>query len=459
MINKSAKNPREVAMEVLMLTLEEGKLSHLALRGKLEEYMLSDKQDKAFITRITEGTIERKITIDYIINQFSKVKVKKLKPIIREILRFSVYQIIYMEGVPDSAACNEAVKIVKKRGLSNLSGFVNGVLRNISRNKDLIKYPDIKSDFVAYYSILYSIPKWIIKSFINDYGKETAISMVENMYEPDNDRLSVRINISKADKSEVVSKLNEQNIEVLESKLADNALMLKGYDNVYDINAFKEGLIQVQDISSMLVGQICGVKENDKCIDMCAAPGGKSIHIADILNGTGIIHSRDISEKKVKLIKENVERCNFKNISVEIKDGTEFNESDEESADIVIADVPCTGMGILRKKTDIKYNIDEKISKELAILSQKILKNSIKYLKKGGILIFSTCTMNSIENDNNRKWLIEEMKMKPVNFTNSLSDDILNIGNNRKMAEEGYLQLFMTSEYDGFYISKFIKVQ
>ena len=192
---------------------------------------------------------------------------------------------------------------------------------------------------------------------------------------------------------------------------------------------------------------------------MCAAPGGKSIHIADILNGTGIIHSRDISEKKVKLIKENVERCNFKNISVEIKDGTEFNESDEESADIVIADVPCTGMGILRKKTDIKYNIDEKISKELAILSQKILKNSIKYLKKGGILIFSTCTMNSIENDNNRKWLIEEMKMKPVNFTNSLSDDILNIGNNRKMAEEGYLQLFMTSEYDGFYISKFIKVQ
>lgn len=454
---QSLKNPRQIVLEILILVLEEGKLSHLVIRDKLKEYDYLEKQDKSFINRIADGTIERKITIDYIINQFSKVRVNKMKPLIREVLRMAVYQIIYMDSIPDSAACNEAVKTAKKYGFSSLSGFVNGILRNISRQKDSIKYPNIEKSQVEFYSVKYSIPEWLVQSFINDYGQKITEEMLENMYSKTENTITVKVNSSKADINEVIESVLADRIEVKKSNLADNALIIKGFERIDSIKAFRKGLIQVQDISSMLAGQISGIKKDDICIDMCAAPGGKSIHAADILNGTGYVYSRDLSETKVNLIRENIDRCGFENISEEVWDATEFKECDKGKADVVIADVPCSGMGVIRKKTDIKYNISEESVKDLAKLSQKILNNAVKYLKTGGILIFSTCTMNKIENDENRKWLIEEMHMEPTDFTDSLSNDILNIGLNRETAKKGYLQLFMTKEFDGFYISKFIK--
>lgn len=181
MTKSGNKNNREIIIEILIQVLEEGRLSHLVIRDKLEQYNFLEKQDKAFINRVSEGTIERKITIDYIIDEFSKTKVKKMKPLIRDLLRMSVYQIMYMESVPDSAVCNESVKIAKKRGFSNLSGFVNGVLRNISRNKDNIKYPDINKDKIPFYSVRYSVPEWLISSFIRDYGEDITIDMLDSM--------------------------------------------------------------------------------------------------------------------------------------------------------------------------------------------------------------------------------------------------------------------------------------
>lgn len=447
-------NVRKVVLDILIMVLEEGKFSHLVIRETLNQHDSLSKTDRAFITRLSEGTIERVITLDYIINQFSKVKIKKMKPVIREVLRMSVYQIMYMDSIPDSAVCNEGVKLVKKRGLQGLTGFVNGVLRNIIREKNNISYP---KDSLEYYSVKYSVPEWIIESFINDYGKDVTEQMLESLYRGQDKSLTVRVNTSKADISNVIKMLEEQHIIVKRCEFAENALVLEEYEKIDSIEAFMKGYIQVQDISSMLVGQVSGVKQNDVCVDMCAAPGGKTIHVADSMRDTGTVYSRDVSEKKTALIRENVERCGFHNVVIQVSDATEFIEDNVGMADVVIADVPCSGMGVLRKKTDLKYRIKKETVKELSILSQKILNNAVKYLKTGGILIFSTCTMNKTENDDIRQWLIEQKGMKPVSLLEDLSDTILNIGYNRESAGQGYLQLFMTEEYDGFYISKYVK--
>jgi 16S rRNA (cytosine967-C5)-methyltransferase len=360
-----------------------------------------------------------------------------------------------MESIPDSAACNEGVKLVKKRGLQGLTGFVNGILRNIIREKDKISF--LKEDIFKYYSVKYSIPEWIIKSFIRDYGEKNTEKMLNTFYVSEDSATTVRVNTSRISTSEVMEMLNSQKISTEISRYADNAIIIRNYEKISSIDAFKKGYVQVQDISSMLVGQISGVKSGDICIDMCAAPGGKSIHIADLLNGTGKVYSRDISDKKTLLIKENVERCGLENVVIQVVDATEYIDENVGMADVVIADVPCSGMGILKKKTDIKYRITEDTVKNLSILSRKILTNAVRYLKKGGILIFSTCTMNKIENDDNRQWLIDEMGLKPVSIEENLSEDLLCECNNRECAKNGYLQLFMTDKYDGFYISKFIK--
>lgn len=449
-------NTRKVVLDILIKILEEERFSHLVLRETLDKYGSLSKTERSFITRLAEGTVERVITLDYVMNHFSKVKVQKMKPVIREVLRMSVYQILYMDNIPDSAVCNEGVKLVKKRGLQGLTGFVNGILRTIIREKDNLPLPD-KTDYIRYYSVKYSVPEWIIQSFLMDYGRDITEKMLDGLYHRENKGITVRVNTSKADTGTVIHMLEEQHITVEKSRCAENVLVIQDYEKISSIEAFQKGYIQVQDISSILVGEVSGVKKGDVCIDMCAAPGGKTIHIADKLNGTGKVYARDISEKKVALIRENVERCGVDNVVIQVSDATELIEENVGIADVVIADVPCSGLGVLRKKTDIKYRISPEMIKELSNISQKILNNAVKYLKAGGILIFSTCTMNKVENDENRRWLIEEKGLKPLSMTEDLSDEILNMENNRECAAQGYLQLFITEDYDGFYISKYVK--
>lgn len=456
-MNQKPKSTREIALEILIKIMEEDELGHIALRMALAEHHALQKNEKAFITRLVEGTIEKTILLDYIINQFSKVKVKKMKPIVRNLLRMSVYQLEYMDAVPESAACNEAVKIIKKTNLRNLAPFVNGVLRTIIRQKDNIKLPDEKKDSIKYLSVRYSTPEWMIRHLIKDYGKEITTQMLTDVENKEAGTLTVRANISKKPLEEIMHDLEDQGIVVDRSSYSDYALLLKEYPSIQEIKAFQEGLIQVQDTSSMLVAQVSGVKEGDCCMDVCAAPGGKSLHIADLLRGTGEVHSYDLTSKKVDLIRENIERTGFKNIKATVHDACILDEKMIGQADLVIADVPCSGMGIISKKPDIKYHLMEEQIEELAKLSQKILENVVKYIKSGGTLLFSTCTMNKTENDNNRKWLLEHFDLEPVSIEEYLSEDILNIGNNRMTAREGYLQLFIDENYDGFYISKFIK--
>lgn len=418
-------NSREIVVGILSEVFEKNRFSHIVINEALKKVQDLNKQERSFINKLAEGTIEKTIELDFIINKFSKIKVEKMKPLIRNILRMSVYQMKYMDSVPSSAVCNEAVKITGKKGFVNLKSFVNGVLRNIAREIDAIEYPDDLS-------IKYSMPKWIIQTWEKDYGHEVTIKILEGLnIQRDT---SVRCNLSRENKQEIIKSLNEQNISVRETEFADEVLFIKGYDNIKDIEAHKKGLIQVQDLSSVLSISNAGIKKDDKIIDVCAAPGGKSLHAADLLAGTGSVLSRDVSEYKVNLINENIKRSRFNNIKAEIKDALIYYPDSEGVADVLIADLPCSGLGIIAKKTDIKYKITPEGIKELVALQRNILKTVYRYVKPGGVLIYSTCTVTAAENQENVTWFKENFPFEEISVKQILPGEI---------------------ESDGFFMAKF----
>lgn len=437
-------NTRVISVDMIIDIMENNGLSHIVLREGLKD--IEDKQDRSFITRLVMGTVEKAITLDYIIDKFSKIKTKKMKPLIRNLLRMSVYQIVYMDSIPESAVCNEAVKIVKKRKFVNLSGFVNGVLRNIAREYKQISYPDENS--IKGISIKYSCPEWIVSKFIQDYGVDNCKLILSDNQEKSG--ITVRVNTSKMSVSEVKSSLDNQGVTVTKGNYLDEAFVLKDIDNIEVLEAFGKGYIQPQDESSMLVGRIADVKDGDYVIDVCSAPGGKSIHIADILNGTGSVDSRDVSEYKVNLIKENIDRTGFKNISAKVWDATVSDEKSYDKADVVIADVPCSGLGVLNSKGDIKYHLTEEGLNELENLQRDILKTVSNYVKPGGTLIYSTCTINPGENIKNTKWFVENFDFTLENIDEFLPEVLRN-----EDTKKGYLQLIQgIDKCDGFYIAR-----
>lgn len=402
-------NTREIILELLLEILEQKKYSHLVMKQVLDKYAYLDKKDRAFIKRIGEGTIENLIQIDYVINNFSKTKVEKMKPVIRTILRMSVYQILFMESVPDSAACNEGVKLAVRKGFSTLKGFVNGVLRNISRNKEAIAYPDKKKSLADYLSVTYSMPVWIVNMWLSLYKEEVTEAMLKGLL---NGRpVTVRLleELSEAEKEKWLQEVKGAGISMEQSEKLAYAYHLSNINSVRDIPGFMEGKFVVQDIGSMEVVEMAHIKEGDIVLDVCAAPGGKSLHAASKLHGTGMVEARDVSEYKTGMILENVERLGYENVSVKVWDATVADETWKEKADVVIADLPCSGLGVIGRKADIKYRVKPQDILEIATLQKNILKTVSAYVKKGGTLVYSTCTISKEENEQNRDYIINEL--------------------------------------------------
>lgn len=437
-------NLRNLVLEMFLET-NKGRKSHIVLKENLDKHRELDKQQRAFVTRLYQGTLEKQIELDYIINQFSRTPVDKLKPVIREILRMSVYQIKYMDSVPESAVCNEAVKLAVKRKFVNLKGFVNGVTRNIARNIENVEYPEEPLEKL---SITYSMPKWIIQMWNEEYGKEKTEEILKGVY---GDRpTTVRCNASKAQIEDIIASLEYKNIKIEKSPLYENALFISDYDNLSSLDVFQAGMITVQDLSSMMAGIAANPKKGDYIIDVCAAPGGKSLHMAELLEGTGMVEARDLTEYKVNLIKENNSRMRYKNIKAIVKDATEPDLESVEKADIVMADLPCSGLGVIGNKSDIKYNISREQINELVQLQRKILKVVSTYVKPGGRLIFSTCTVNKSENIGNVEWIEKNLPFRLVSLEGILPKQLA--------GKEGYVQIF-PGQYgmDGFFISSFIR--
>lgn len=399
-------NVRELILDVLLEITKNGEYSHIAIKNTLDKYQYLEKQERSFLTRVCEGTLENMILIDYIINQFSKVKVNKMKPVIRCILRSSVYELKFMDSVPVSATCNEAVKLAQKKGFHNLKGFVNGVLRNISRNLEQISMPDETKEPVKWLSVKYSIPEWLIEKWQKQYDKAQLEEMFQAFLEKS--ATSIRVNTEKTTKEALVKELEAENITVMDNEEVPNALYIDGYDFLSGITAFQEGKFYVQDLSSMLVSLWAQPKEGAQVIDVCAAPGGKSIHMAELLHGTGMVEARDLTEYKVSLIEENIERCGLKNIRAKQADARILEKDSMKTADIVIADLPCSGLGVIGKKPDIKYKMSEEKCAQLAALQREILHTVQNYVKSGGVFMYSTCTINPQENEENVQCFLKE---------------------------------------------------
>ena len=453
------KNTRETAFQVIYKVLEEDEHYHVVLRQALLQERDAEKRDRAFVTRLVEGTLERLLTLDYVLNQVSKTPVKKMKPVIRTVLRMSVYQILFMDSVPDSAVCNEAVKIVKTKGFQGLSGFVNGVLRSVARSKEQWlsegNLPDKKKDSARYLSIRYSLPEWLCNYFVKEYGPEQAEKIAEGSLR--NPKTTIRCNTSKIKKEELAQRLTTQGFTVEQGAYAKDALYLSGYDTLEKIPEFKEGLFQIQDESSMLVAELAGLKKDDMVVDVCSAPGGKAIHVANLLVvlGGGKVIARDLTEKKTALIKENKDRLQVANLTVQVSDATVLDEALIEKADVVIADLPCSGIGIMAKKPEIRYRMTAENQRELVNLQKEMLAVVHRYVKPGGILMYSTCTVNKAENEEQAREICEKYGFVPamdeVEVPQSLKADV---------QEAGWLQLLPgIHECDGFFIARLKKTK
>ena len=413
-------NLREIAMETVIEILENGQFSHIYLKAVLDKYGYLEKNERAFLNRLVNGTVERKLQLDFIIDSYSKTKVKKMKPLIRTIMRLGVYEIFYMDAVPDSATCNEYVKLAKKRGFGGLSGFVNGVLRTISREKDKLQFKDL--------GVKYSMPQWIVDKWTKDYGKEQTEEILAGFLT--SEELCIRVNLSKISRAELVERLGSQNISIRICDNLESACYISGYDSLTAIPEFNEGLFYVQDYSSQLVPYAAGVGKGQQILDVCAAPGGKALHCGELV-ADGQVVARDLTEQKVGLIQENINRTSATNVTAQQWDATVLDEASIGKYDTVIADLPCSGLGIIRKKPDIKYNQSPESLEELVQLQKQILDTVCQYVKDGGILSYSTCTINKEENENQVEGFLKahpEFKKKEMQ------------------------QLFPNKEHDGFFI-------
>lgn len=411
---------------MLLAIDRDGQYSHLVLRDVLDKYQYLSKQERAFLTRLTEGTVERMLTLDYVIDQFSKTKVKKMKPLIRELMRLSVYQIMYMDGVPDAAVCNEAVKLARKRGFSGLSGFVNGVLRSVARGWKNVTFQNE--------SVRYSVPEWIIDGWNADYGRDVTEKMLEAFMQPA--KITVRTNTQKCTPEELKDRLSQEGVTVEAIEGISYAFALSGFDYLAGLGSFQDGWFYVQDISSMTVAHAADPKKGDYIIDVCAAPGGKSSHLAELLDGSGMVEARDLTEYKVGLIEENILRHDLHNMKAVQQDATLFDEASVEKADILICDLPCSGLGVIGRKSDIRYKMTAEKAHDLAVLQQEMLDTVWKYVKRGGKLIYSTCTIHKEENEDN----VAAFLQKHPQFT---------------LVEQR--QIFPMEGSDGFFVAKMIR--
>lgn len=434
---------RRIAYDTLLL-IEDGKFDSVVISDVMDKYSYLDRQDRNFLKRLIETVVERRLTLDYVINLYSKLPARKMKKKIRTLLRMGTCQLLYMDGVADHAAVSETVKLAGKTAPKELKGFVNAILRKIADEKDSIKWPD-DSDEVFYLSVMYSCPVWLSQMLLNEHGRENAETLLKLSLCARG--VTARVNMSKSSVEDVVRQGFAK-----PSDICDIAVILDGYDMISDIPSFSKGQICIQDISSMLVCMAASIKNTDTVIDLCASPGGKTLHAADLAQNGRVI-SFDVSKNKLSRIRENVERCGFSNVEIRQGDASELNEELIGLADVVIADVPCSGLGVIGRKPDIKYNVSEEGIASLVALQRKILKNAALYVKPGGTLMFSTCTCTKAENLGNMEFLKKECLLTPVSFFDLIP---------RSLAEEsaasGYLQLFGKDEKtDGFFLSRFAK--
>jgi 16S rRNA (cytosine967-C5)-methyltransferase len=451
--DKKPLSAREVALDILTRVEQDNSYSNLLLNQMLQKHPL-DRLDAGLVTEIVYGTIQRLNTLDYFLGRFVAKGVHKLEPWVRSLLRLSLYQIVYLERIPPHATVNEAVNIAKKKGHQGISGMVNGILRNAIRRKDeLIIPPDLP--VIERIALLHSHPQWMVSRWITQFGEETAALICQaNNNAP---KTSARVNLLKHTTQEMIEILRQEGTEAGPSELSASAIIVEQGGNLAFTRWFKEGSITIQDESSMLVAEAVEPLLGMRVLDCCAAPGGKTTHLAEIMHDEGLIVACDVHPHKIMLIREQAQRLNLQAIETIQCDAVDLPlKYAEASFDCILLDAPCSGLGVIRRKPDLKWSKQERQIADIASLQNKLLNAVHSLLRPGGLLVYSTCTM---EYDENQGMIKRFLQQNPDYTLEAFPKEMLaNTIALKSEAESGMLQI-LPHYYgsDGFFIARMRK--
>ena len=440
-------NSRKTAFKVLLKIEQDGAYSNIALNNAVKEGELTPL-DAAFTSALVYGVLERKITLDYIIKQYSKIPLRKIELKTKIILRLGLLQMAFMDKIPESAAVNESVKLAKQQKLQKSSGFINAILRSFARDNCKVKYPDIKNK-AEYYSVKYSCPQPLVKLWLESYGEENAKGILEKLSGRPN--IYARVNTLRTTAEKLIDALADDKVKAEKVDFPENSVRLADTGSIERLKAYKGGLFHIQDLSSQLCAYFLSAEMGQTVLDICSAPGGKTFTTAEYMHNSGKIIACDMYEHKLKLIEKGAKRLGINIVETCLRDGSS-DENPLPMADRILCDVPCSGLGVLSRKPEIRYK-DDLIDTNLADIQYKILCESAKYLKKGGKLVYSTCTLNPQENNKNPA----KFRAKHSDFKGVALELPPQLG--RAYEEQPYEITLMPHSYDGdgFYISIFTR--
>ena len=401
---------RERALEILTLTEKDPLISpYVLVRDVLRapQDALGNVQ-KSFLAILVQGTYQYRFRLDYCLDHYSKTPVKKMKPLIRCLMRMGVYQILFLDDVPDSAACNEAVKLAEKRGFSTLKGFVNGVLRTIAREKEKIPWPDAADP--GYLRVMYSMPDAVTDHLLFHYGRERTEAICNAFMKPRPVMIRLRGTRMKEDGIDEETLFARMRVAAEGIGIAPHAHVSGVYALTHSgdparLYGFQEGYFTMQDAASVMAVQSAQIQAGDTVIDLCAAPGGKAAYAFELCGETGQVLARDVKERRMARMERGFARLRCGQIKTQLYDARNTDEALIETADVLLCDVPCSALGIIGRKPEVKYRFSSDEAGALVQLQREIVSASWQYVKKGGVLLYSTCTLNPEENEKQAEWI------------------------------------------------------
>lgn len=439
-------NVREIAFHSLLNICKEDGYSNIEVSKTIQKYTLTDR-DRRFYTELVYGTLRHLNYLDWIVSHISTRKLNKLDPVCLAIVRMGLYQIFGLTKIPESAACNESVKLARKYGNGGMAKFVNAMLRNSIRRRREFVPPTMEEDAVAHISLTYHQQEWLVRKWINDYGQDETEALCKYFDTiPD---LCIRTNTSKISRDELAQRLESQGITVEKAKYSPEGLYLKGIPSISNLDILDSGLAIIQDEPSQLVAHVLDPQPHDMIFDLCAAPGGKTTHIASLGGPTCVVYGGDIYDHKLRLIEDNARRLGLHNVRTILQNACTIGAAYENRADRVLVDAPCSGLGVLRHKIDLRWRKTMADLKILPALQRRLLENAAQCVKPGGVLVYSTCTLNDDENIH----IVEDFLRSHPEFHAEQAGDYCGIKN-----ESPFIQLLPQRDHmDGFFISRMRK--
>lgn len=441
-------NIRELAFHSLVTICKDDGYSNIVVSQTIQKYKLPDR-DRRFYTELVYGTLRRLNFLDWIISKLSTRKVSKLDPVCLAILRLGLYQIFGMTKIPESAACNEAVKLANRFGNRGMAKFINAILRSSIRQRDEFTIPTLEENAVAHLALTYHQQNWLIRKWIADYGLDDAVAICKYFDSiPD---LCLRTNTARISRDELLKQLQDQGFEAVPATYSPEGIYIKGTPAISSITALQAGLAIIQDEPSQLVAHVVEPKAGEIILDVCAAPGGKTTHLAALGGSTCTVYGGDVHDHKLKLIESNAKKLGLTNVRTMLQDGTTIGKRYANKADKVLVDAPCSGLGVLRRKLDLRWRKQPSDLETLPVLQRNILNSAAQCVKVGGILVYSTCTINDGENSA----VVQAFLRDHPEFIAENAAPLCHV------AQEGpFVQLLPQREHvDGFFIARLKRVK